>query len=68
MVKYNPKQWKEIDVYKFNINTIYGEMIADSRTKDIKILKKELKQNYGYGNKQIKSIKFRNIVKGMVKI
>jgi hypothetical protein len=57
----------EIDVYRFKVKTDTGtEMIADSRTKDIENLKKELKENYGYGSDRIKSIRLLKKMRGLV--
>jgi hypothetical protein len=57
----------EIDVFKFKIKTDTGtELFADSRTKDIENLKKELRENHGYGDDRIKSIKFLRKVRGLV--
>lgn len=60
---------KEIDVYKYKIKTDYGEMVADSMSNDINVVRRELKDNYGYGADRIKSIKLlKRKVKGLVRL
>jgi len=63
------KKYKEVNIYKWAIKTDYGEMTADSMSNNLETVKKELRENFGYGDDRIKSIKLlKRKVKGMVRV